>query len=277
MTITSTTTSSTRNRLTIAAGLAVGAILLAGGLAACGSADSDRTSDSTAPKQEAAVDSAAITDVDDTSPLSDIAADSPAPQPAANGGSGEAPSGDAPVAPPTIDAFVTPESIDCHNGNFQEFTASWETTNAVKVTISIDGPGIYAEYPADGETSLPFNCNSAHSFLLTAYGSDGTTATRTVTLEPRNVQMRAAGSDEEPQGAATPMGTTAKMEGGATGDGPATDDLCNAVAGQLDALHDLGASTTDFDDAITYAEAAGALQQSAEGMGCFFVSTGGEV
>jgi hypothetical protein len=90
---------------------------------------------------------------------------------------------------PTIDSFQTPDNIDCHNGDFQMFTASWSTSNAVKVTISIDGPGVYKTYDGpSGSDSLPFNCSSSHSFLLTAYGADGQTATQTITLEPRNVQ-----------------------------------------------------------------------------------------
>ena len=95
-----------------------------------------------------------------------------------------APSGPAPV----IATFVTPDNIDCHNGNSQNFSASWTTTNAVKTTISIDGPGIYKTYGADGSDSLPFNCSSSHSFLLTAYAQDGRSVTKTITLQPRNVQ-----------------------------------------------------------------------------------------
>ena len=95
-----------------------------------------------------------------------------------------APSGPA----PTINSFVTPDNIDCHNGNSQNFSASWTTTNAVKTTISIDGSGVYKTYGANGSDSLPFNCSSSHTFLLTAYGQDGRTATRSITLQPRNVQ-----------------------------------------------------------------------------------------
>ena len=90
------------------------------------------------------------------------------------------PSGPAPV----INTFVTPDNIDCHNGNSQNFSASWTTTNAVKTTISIDGPGIYKTYGANGSDSLPFNCSTSHSFLLTAYGQDGRTVTKTITLTP---------------------------------------------------------------------------------------------
>lgn len=72
------------------------------------------------------------------------------------------------------------------------FTATWTTTNAVEMTISIDGGGIYETYAADGEASLPFNCSSPHTFVLTAVGVDGSTATKSVTLEPRDVQGTAS-------------------------------------------------------------------------------------
>jgi hypothetical protein len=100
------------------------------------------------------------------------------------GGSGQS-GGGATGPTPTITSFSTPENIDCHNGNFQNFTASWSTTNAVRVAISGGGSNL----PPSGETSLPFDCSSAHSFTLTAYGSGGKTATRSVTLQPRNVQQ----------------------------------------------------------------------------------------
>lgn len=108
------------------------------------------------------------------------------------GSTGGTGGGQAPATPaPVIVSFTTPESIDCHNGSFQTFTASWSTTGATKVTISIDGPGIYDTYGPAGETSLPFSCSSHHTFLLTAYGPDGQTATKQVTLHPRNVQPEA--------------------------------------------------------------------------------------
>jgi hypothetical protein len=111
------------------------------------------------------------------------------------GGGSPTPTNPPAAAAPVINSFETPENIDCHNGNFQEFTATWSTTNAVNVTISIDGPGVYDTYGPNGEASLPFNCSSSHTFLLTAHGSDGQTATRSVTLAPRNVQ---GATTEEP-------------------------------------------------------------------------------
>ncbi len=114
----------------------------------------------------------------------------PAPAPTAPAPAPTAPATTAPMPSPgpTITEFWTPDDIDCHNGFNQTFTARWATENATEVVISIDGPGAYATYPPDGETSLPFGCGSSHTFLLTARSADGRTATRTVTLQPRNVQ-----------------------------------------------------------------------------------------
>ena len=103
----------------------------------------------------------------------------------------------APTAPtPVITSFETPESIDCHNGDFQMFTASWSTANAVKVTISIDGPGVYKTYGPTGSDSLPFSCSTPHTFLLTAYAHDGSSVSHSITLHPRNVQMPDTGDED---------------------------------------------------------------------------------
>jgi hypothetical protein len=102
-----------------------------------------------------------------------------------------------PASPaPVITSFATPPNIDCHNGNQQSFSASWSTQHATRVTISIDGPGVYKTYGPTGSDSLPFNCSSSHTFLLTAYGQDGRTVTRTITLQPRNVQQPSPADDE---------------------------------------------------------------------------------
>lgn len=103
-----------------------------------------------------------------------------------SGGTGNSGGGKA-AAAPSIKSFSTPENIDCHNGNLQHFSAKWSTANAEKVTISIDGSGIYDTYGPNGETSLPFNCSSSHTFLLKAYSSDAKSVSKSVTLKPRNV------------------------------------------------------------------------------------------
>ncbi len=97
--------------------------------------------------------------------------------------------------PPSVASFVTPDNIDCHNGNSQMFSASWTTTNSVKSTIAIDGGGIYKTYDANASDSLPFNCSSPHTFVVTAYAQDGRTATKSVTLQPRNVQDTTSTTD----------------------------------------------------------------------------------
>ena len=118
----------------------------------------------------------------------------------------QAPSGpSAPAAPaPVITSFTTPENIDCHNGDFQTFSASWTTTNATKTMISIDGPGGYKTYAANDSDSLPFSCSSPHTFLLTAYGHDGSTVTRSITLQPRNVQVPDNGQDDDAEPSGNP-------------------------------------------------------------------------
>jgi hypothetical protein len=105
--------------------------------------------------------------------------------------------GGGPTGPqPTIASFTTlsgNQDVDCHNGNSQNFSATWDTTDAVRVAIS----GGDSNLPPDGETSLPFECLSApHTYTLTAYGSGGKTATRSLTLPARNVQPPDSGDQD---------------------------------------------------------------------------------
>jgi hypothetical protein len=169
------TTDTTRHRrvarLVVAGG---SALVLAIGLAACGSSDDSSkatdttTTSTTAPSQ------------------SSSGGQSSSGQSSSGGQSSGQGSGTPAGPPPTVVSFTTPDSIDCHNGNQQNFSASWQTTNATKVTIASDG-AVVGTYAANGDTSLPFDCSSSHTFVLTAYSSDGQTASRSVTLEPRNV------------------------------------------------------------------------------------------
>lgn len=198
--------SARRIRNAIAAG-AIG-LLAAGSLGACGASTPGATSGMTTTTL--AKHSEVATTVTTTKPAgpSTVAsngnangAPSGGGQPSGNngnpsGGGGSNGGGGTNTAPaPTITGFTTPENIDCHNGNLQNFTLSWTTQNATKVTISIDGPGIYDTYGPSGDASLPFNCSSSHTFLLTAYSADGKTATKQVTLQPRNVQTPDSGDD----------------------------------------------------------------------------------
>jgi hypothetical protein len=154
-------------RLGVASSIAV---LVAFGVAGCSSDDSSKASDTT------------TTTTSTTAPGQQSGGSG---QGGSGSQSGGTQSGGGATGPtPTIVSFTTPENIDCHNGNQQNFSASWATTNATRVTIS----GGSGDYPPSGDTSLPFDCSSAHTFTLTAYGSGGQTATRSITLQPRNVQ-----------------------------------------------------------------------------------------
>jgi hypothetical protein len=155
------------------------ALLVAFGAAACGGGDDDSATDTTTTNSTAAAQQSGGSG-------SGGGSSSGGGQSSGGGGGTSGPT-------PTINSFTTPDSIDCHNGNFQNFTASWSTTNAVKVAISSGG----SDLPPSGETSLPFDCSSAHTFTLTAYGSGGATATRSVTLQPRNVQQQGSGDEED--------------------------------------------------------------------------------
>ncbi len=250
---------STARRVRLLVGATAGALALTAGLGACGSSGFDSAADTTDPAVLVAAD-----------PSSSVVADPAEVTPYAGGNESTAGvSGPAPV----IDSFQTPDDIDCHNGNLQDFSVSWTTTDAHKVTISIDGPGIYAEYPVDGDTSLPFNCSTSHTFLLTAYGSNGQKATRTITLEPRNAESEATGDEDEGDLRRVPAGTTAKIVGGATGTG-ATDAQCGAVADALDGLYDVAATTPNGDAANATMEVAAGIQAGAEAAGCFFGGAG---
>ncbi len=62
-------------------------------------------------------------------------------------------------------------------------TLSWTTQNATGVDLSVDGPGVYGSYGPSGSTTLDVPCNGAtHTYLLTANGSNGQTATKTISV-----------------------------------------------------------------------------------------------
>jgi hypothetical protein len=115
-----------------------------------------------------------------------------------SGSSGGGGGGGGPTGPqPAVVSFATLSGnadVDCHNGNDQNFSVVWDTTDAVRVSISQGGDNL----PADGETSLPFDCLSApHTYTLTAYGSGGRTASKSLTLPARNVQGQDPPDEDE--------------------------------------------------------------------------------
>ena len=259
-TTTTATTRRTARRTLVAVAGTVGALTLAAGLGACGSTGSTDATSAATGRRAATTTSVPTTEA----PVVVTGAGSGSSSTGGSGSSGTGHSSTPSGPKPSIDSFTTPENIDCHNGNFQNFTATWTTTNATEVTISIDGPGVYATYPADGETSLPFNCSSSHTFLLTARGQDGQTATRSITLQPRNVQ--AQGSDEDAL-----VRTTAKVSAGSTGQGPAGDSECEGYANQINALDDLAVTAGNEAASDAAIVASNAVEDMAQDRGCFIV------
>jgi len=85
-----------------------------------------------------------------------------------------------------IDDYDVPSSVDC-SGEDPQVSLSWSVANADRVTISVDGPGVYAEYGPSGQTSILFPCPGPHTYLITGYGQNGQTTTRTVTVTGENV------------------------------------------------------------------------------------------
>ncbi len=77
-----------------------------------------------------------------------------------------------PQASTTTTAFVQPE-----------VHLSWTALHATSVDLSVDGPGVYQPgLPASGSYDFSFSCAGPHTLLLTAHGSDGSSATRTFVI-----------------------------------------------------------------------------------------------
>ena len=78
--------------------------------------------------------------------------------------------------PARIREFSAPETVDCDDPGFSGFVeVSWVVVRADGVTISIDGPGIYASYDAlEGSAVVPYSCGTdGHTYLLTTVGGVG--------------------------------------------------------------------------------------------------------
>lgn len=65
-----------------------------------------------------------------------------------------------------------------------EVELKWSTSGATKVTLSIDGPGIFSSFPPGSHDGLfPLACDgNTHSYMLTATAADGSTATKTISV-----------------------------------------------------------------------------------------------
>jgi hypothetical protein len=126
-----------------------------------------------------------------TSAATAVAQATPAPDQVATAPPTAAPATATPTATPapaptgqTILSFGVPQTVKCDaSGQPTSLHLTWTTAAATGVSISIDGPGKFADYPASGSADLPFGCSEVqHTYLLTTHGS-GPPATRTVVVK----------------------------------------------------------------------------------------------
>jgi hypothetical protein len=115
----------------------------------------------------------------------DATTPSPTPTPTAVGATA------TPVPAPagqTILTFVVPPAIKCDAADqtTPSVHVTWTTERTTGVSISIDGPGKYGDYAANGSVDVPFACHVAqHTYQLTTRGT-GTPATRTAVVKRVN-------------------------------------------------------------------------------------------
>jgi hypothetical protein len=103
--------------------------------------------------------------------------------------------GNQPPTGPVIEVFRVTQQPQCPGGTTEHMIEGqpvgleWKVTGADgdQVSLSIDGPGVYDTYAADGSDVINFPCEGEagdiqeHTYLLTAVG-DGRTATRTLVV-----------------------------------------------------------------------------------------------
>jgi hypothetical protein len=78
------------------------------------------------------------------------------------------------IPPPTLPPTTLPPPT---------VALTWATQNASGVDLSVDGPGFYGSYGAAGSQILNVVCDGhTHTFRLTAKGTQGQTATKTISV-----------------------------------------------------------------------------------------------
>ena len=87
---------------------------------------------------------------------------------------------------PRIESFTGPRSpVQCSAPTSIEL--HWQTPVTATVDLRIDGGDLFASYPGGrGDHLVPLVCDGrAHTYELTVTGVDGTTASKTVTIDER--------------------------------------------------------------------------------------------
>lgn len=189
-----------RDRIAAAVGVAAVAAVAAGiGWVLAGTGDARRDDLASAPAVDSSSPPAAVGSGATPAPSADGGPQGGGDPPAGGGNAGGEPGeGDSeqpgdPVAGPRIELFQVAQEPRCPAGT-SEFPVDgrpaqleWRVTGADEVTISIDGPGVYATYPEEGGDSYGFGCGGSegdieeHTYLLTATGG-GVTVTDTLVV-----------------------------------------------------------------------------------------------
>ena len=152
--------------------------------------------DDSGPGQVGAAATAPATPTPEGSaPVATATPDQPGGQPPGSGDSDDSGGQPTPSEPagPRIETFRVAQEPMCPGGTTanpidgRPVTLEWQVTGAEQVSISIDGPGVYGTYPADGGDTYDFGCEGSegdiqrHTFLLTAV-VDGRTVTETLVV-----------------------------------------------------------------------------------------------
>jgi hypothetical protein len=125
----------------------------------------------------------------------------PAPAPAPPAGEQD-PGAQPDPTGPTIEYFQVLQQPQCPGGTNlnpiegQPVALEWKVigTDGDEVSLSIDGPGVYNTYPAEGSDVINFPCEGEegdiqeHTYLLTAEG-DGVTVTETLVVQAKVQQV----------------------------------------------------------------------------------------
>lgn len=89
-----------------------------------------------------------------------------------------------PSTAPAIIQYTAPDTVKCTDGGVVYITLSWRVDRAGGVSLAIDGPGKYADYPASSSVEVPFACGeSQHTYTITSSGGTGPAATQTKTIK----------------------------------------------------------------------------------------------
>lgn len=85
---------------------------------------------------------------------------------------------------PAIIQYDAPATVKCAGTEVVYITLTWRVDRATGVSLAIDGPGKYADYPASFSVEVPFSCGeSQHTYKITSTGGSGPAATQTKTIK----------------------------------------------------------------------------------------------